>query len=66
MFGLILICFGFLILLMFLRTIRTTEDYYYALGWKVNMKIVKIVWLVASISFILIGTLQIAGVLKMK
>ncbi len=66
MFGLILIGIGLLALLMTARVIHVAEDYYYALGWKVNMKIYKTVWLIASLLFILFGTLQLVGVLKMK
>jgi hypothetical protein len=48
------------------RVIRHAEDSYYAIGWKVNMKIFKLFWLVASIAFIIFGALQIVGLIKMK
>ena len=66
MFGLIFICFGLFILLMTPCVIRHAEDSYYAIGWKVNMKIFKLFWLVASIAFIIFGALQIVGLIKMK
>jgi hypothetical protein len=66
MLGLILIGLGLFALFMTARTIRGAEDYYYAFGWKVNMKTYKTIWLVASLLFILCGTLQIVGVLKIK
>jgi hypothetical protein len=66
MVGLIFICFGLFTLLMTSRVIRNAEDSYYAIGWKVNMRIFKLFWLVASIAFIIFGTLQIVGLIKLK
>ena len=64
--GLIFICFGLFTLLMTPRATRTAEDWYYAIGWKVNMRMFKLVWLVASIAFVVFGALQISGLIKMK
>ncbi len=64
MFGLILICLGLLSLLMTPRAIRSAEDSYYAMGWKVNMKIWKVSWIIGSITVIVLGALQIAGIIK--
>jgi len=52
---------------MFLMTRRVTgyaEDWYFALGWKVNMRLYKKVWIVGSITFIAFGAVQIAGLIK--
>ena len=64
--GLIPICFGFVFLIIIPYSNRYAKELYSALGWKVNMKILKVFYVVNSILFILFGVFQFVGLLQIK
>jgi len=66
LFGIIFICFGLFALLMTRHIVRQAGDIYNAYGWKVNMKIYKYFWIIASTTFIIFGALQLLGIIKTK
>jgi hypothetical protein len=55
--GLIFICIGLFSALMTTHAMSYAEDHYYAMGWKVNMKIFKICWLVGALALVIFGIL---------
>jgi hypothetical protein len=48
------------------RSVGQSGDLYAAIGWKVNMQILKYFWIFVSITFIIFGALQLVGIIKIK
>jgi hypothetical protein len=59
MAGLIFICIGLFTALMTTRAMQSAEDWYYAMDWKVNMKVFKVCWLVGALALVIFGILLI-------